>query len=88
MVKQAKGHSSGWKKSGAYTRSDCLSGSKAMSGERMPMGSGDMSSKQVVSHKPGKSYAMHHEEGRLGGDKKTFSSGIPSEAPCNIKGHG
>ncbi len=47
-----------------------------------------MSGAQKVSHEPGKSYAMHHAEGRLGADKASFSSGIPSEAPCNFKKHG
>ena len=85
-MKQAKGHKSGWHKSGAYTKSECLTGSKSMSGAQFPVSGGEkMSEKQVVSHQPGKSYAMHNESGRLGGDKKTFSSGIPGEAPCHIK---
>lgn len=84
---------SGWVGSKAYTRSECFTGSKAQSSERMPMGGSGgnekrMSGKQVVSHDVGKHYSLEHASGALGGDKKTFSSGIPSEAPCNYKKHG
>lgn len=79
---------SGWVGSKAFTKSDCLQGSRNVSAERMPMPKGEMSSKQIVSHTPGKSYDMHHAGDRIGSDKKTFSSGIPGEAPANHGKHG
>lgn len=80
---------SGWVGSKAYTKSDCLTGSKSISSKQFPVSGGEkMSSKQVVSHDPGKSYAMHNSGDRLGSDKKTFSTGLPGEAPCNYKKHG
>lgn len=68
----------GWKKSGAYTKSDCLQGSKAVSSERMKMGSGKMSGEHGTnSGTPVK--GMEHASGRLGCGQHEFKSGIPKE---------
>ncbi len=77
---------SGWKGSGAFTRADTLSGSKCMSSERFKLASGEkMSSKQVVSHQPGKHYARTNAENAIGANKKGFTGGIPGPAPHPIK---
>lgn len=82
MAKQPKGHKAGWHKSGAFTKSECLTGSKSMPMGHMPEATGKMkSSHAVVPNDWGTGQSrINYGEGTLGKGVRTFCDGIPKEA--------
>lgn len=80
---------SGWVGSKAFTKSDCLQGSRNVSADRMPMPKGKMSSTHVVVPNPsGTGQSRLHYGDAIGKGKATFKNGLPGEAPANFGKHG